>query len=421
MNAHIRTALVDCDNFFVSCERLFRPDLYRTPVVVLSSNDACVISRSEEVKRLGVPMGAPYFKIQNLCSKHNIVSFSSNFELYRDISQRVMSVLSRFSDNMEVYSIDEAFLTLHVTKTSDAVIIGKEIRDTVYKEVGIPISIGISLTKTLAKVAGHYAKPKQQGLGYIALFTKQERDDALTQLPIGEVWGVGRRLAPKLERLGIKTAYDLTQTNQEQIRKQTSISLVYTAIELKGKHAFATNGDSEVRKSLMHSQSFGGLITDTGILSATIAHHARVVSDMLRNEHIVARTLTVFVYVRTLRNKRLIRKKTSILEAHTNSMFTIAKCALSMLSEIKVLHGTYTKAGVHVTDIVPEGCLPKENLFGDDTQRDKTLMRTIDILQSTFKNALQLGAELQHTKATAKRARLSPRYTTRWNELAQLP
>ncbi len=316
-------ALIDCNNFFVSCERLFRPDLVGKPVVVLSSNDGCVISRSDEAKVLGFKMGEPYFRVRELCDARGVAVFSSNFDLYRDLSRRVMTTLRRFSDEVEVYSVDEAFLTVDASRlprpephgvVRRAVEWGVEVRGTVLCEVGIPVSVGIAPTKTLAKVATHYAKHSvygcpvsrvhegiehngvveheshaRPGRGVCVLMDEVSRARALEHLPIEEVWGVGFRLAPTLRALGIDTAGKLVAKDDAWVRKRMSVCGLRTVHELRGTMCFQVGESREIRKTLLHSRSFGKPVRDLFALRAAVAYHARKVAETLRREHVVAR------------------------------------------------------------------------------------------------------------------------------------
>jgi len=290
--------LVDCDNFFVSCERLFRPDLAYKPVVVLSSNDGCVISRSFEAKKLGIKMGEPYFKIRSLCEQHKVVLFSTNFELYRDISQRVMSIVRRYSDVVEVYSIDEAFLALSVSDDVEGFLLRKasEIRATVLQEVGIPVSVGIAKTKTLAKIAAHFAKPQYMGNGSNVLIQDSNIRKALQDIAVGDVWGIGMAYAQKLARKGIVSAFDLCNKDDAWIRKETNVVGLRTVSELRGVRCFHLGGDEVLRKSLLSSQSFSRRVTSLRNLETAVAGHARTIAGILRSESAVAKEVSVFVY-----------------------------------------------------------------------------------------------------------------------------
>lgn len=411
--------LIDCDNFFVSCERLFRPDLKNKPVLVLSSNDGCVISRSQEVKGLGVGMGEPYFKIRELCEKNAVRLFSTNFELYRDISARVMSILRRFSDTVEVYSIDEAFLTVSVSGNVEAVLIAKarEIRATVIREVGVPVSVGVAVTKTLAKVATHFAKPKYGTDGCFVLSNTAVIVGSLKKMEVGDVWGIGRRLAPKLARAGVYTAFDLHERSPSWVQAQTSVVGVRTLAELHGVKYFTVGEDMELRKSLLHSQSFGHTLDRLNDIETMVAYHARRVAETLREEKAFAREMHVFLYTARKGGKRHKVQGVDIFDRYENSTLVIVQTALTVLRRIYTSHYAYSKAGVYVTNIVPDGFQPKSTLFGESADKDKMLMTALDTLRSRFGDVVCTGSEMRIHTGKANANHLSPRRTTRWGEV----
>lgn len=480
--------LIDCNNFFVSCERLFRPDLAKRPVVVLSSNDGCIISRSEEAKALGLRMGEPYFKVKELCEKKGVAVFSSNFDLYRDLSRRVMETLRRFSDEVEVYSVDEAFLTLELgrhcerneTERSNprawphtlnnpwiaasspcgapprndeihgvryhVFEWGREIRETVLHEVGIPVSVGIAPTKTLAKVATHYAKhaPRAYGNTYTngegrnshespirilhtgmpgvcVLIEELARTRALDLLPIEEVWGIGFRLAPKLKALGIDTAGKLAAMDDRWIQKHMSIKGLTTVHELRGTKCYDVGEDTTLRKSLLHSQSFGASLYAYKDVRAAVAYHARKVAETLRTEKAAARSVSVMIRTSRHREKRYAAFDTDTLPVHTNSTFEIVSQALAVFDRLYRPGFPYAKAGVQVSDIVPEGAVHPTTLFGDATAENKPLMDTLDTLRQRFgPDIVRMGAEGKGKKWSARHKLLSPRYTSVWLEIPKV-
>lgn len=421
-------SLIDCDNFFVSCERLFRPDLVSKPVLVLSSNDACTISRSREVKKLGVKMGEPYFKIKDLCEKNNVVLFSSNFELYRDISRRVMSVLRRYTDTIDVYSVDEAFLELipHPDCATDEerehslLEQALSIRSAVLQEVGVPVSIGVAKTKTLAKVATHFAKPSFAENGVAVLVVKDAIQKALQEIPIGDVWGIGRAYAPRLVQAGILTAFDFCEKDTSWIQKHTNITGLRTMLELQGIQQFPLGDKGDIRKSLMHSQSFGSALNRLSDLETSVAHHARKVAETLRGEEILALEVGVFLYAKDKYGSRKKIVETELLGTYTNSTLTIVAVAHRLLARIYSSAYTYSKSGVFVRGIVPEGYQPVTTLFGEPTNTHSALMGAIDDLRSKYGLVLQTGIEVRAHKGRAQKKYISPRYTTRWNEVKKV-
>jgi DNA polymerase V len=459
-------ALIDCNNFFVSCERLFRPDLEHTPVVVLSSNDGCVVSRSDEAKSLGIAMGTPFFKVRDVCTGNGVAVFSSYFDLYRDLSRRVMHTLRRFSDTLEVYSVDEAFATLDAGKrifsegvhgTADIEYVyerARTLRETVLMETGIPVSVGVAATKTLAKVAVHYAKPRRGGDGTYVLATVDEVATALGSLPVGEVWGVGFRLTPVLKRLGVHTAADLVARDDQWIRKRMSIRGVRTVHELRGIGCFEFGEVPAVRKTLLHSQSFGTPLYDLSALRAAVAFHARKVAEVLRAEEVVACSLSVTI--RTSRHRaggRYAAFDSDVLSLHTNDTLDLVAAACAILTRIYRPGFAYAKAGVMVSDIIPEAAAQSRTLFGLPTNPRRALMTVVDTLRMKYLPAQAGGAAKGHTPFVvtdrhghvshdaaplmtaaellppaahthawhARHDLLSPQCTTRWSDVPRIP
>lgn len=286
-------ALVDCNTFYVSCERVFNPSLNHKPVVVLSNNDGCVIARSNEVKALGVKMGVPFYTIKDLIEREQVRVFSPNFALYGDLSNRVMRTLSLFTHELEVYSVDEAFLNL--TGQADLDRYARDIRKTVLQWLKIPVSIGVAQTKTLAKVANHIAKKHPQAGGVVVLDSPRLEEGALKLTPVGEVWGVGRRLSKQLEPMGIRTAYDLTQVEDTVLLKHFTVVLVRTVYELRGKSCLGLETLLPPKKSIMTSRSFGHQITELSALSEAVASYAARGGEKLREDRLAAKQLMVFI------------------------------------------------------------------------------------------------------------------------------
>lgn len=418
-------ALLDCDNFFVSCERLFRPALSCAPVVVLSSNDACVISRSNEAKHLGIRMGEPYFKIRAVCEQNGVQVFSSNFELYRDISQRVMSMVRRTDANVEVYSIDEAFLefshTGKIEHVEDETYENmSQLRSTILHEIGIPVSIGVSKTKTLAKIASHHAKPKSGGTGCMVLLKKEVIDAVLERTPVEEVWGVGKRRISKLHAWRIHSAKDLSEQSDAWARKHMSLTGLMTVRELRGSTHIPVCTDTSIRASLVHSQSFGNATTVRHIVASAVAHHARSVAEMLRHEGILGKKVRVMCVVSGGGGGRRVVYADEVLSRHSDDTLEYVKTTHTLFTRLYRENVRYHKAGVMVRDIVPKGAIPRTTLFGEETGAHDVLMRAIDTLRSRFGNVVVTGAELSSGATEAKHEYRSPRYTTRWSEVLRV-
>ena len=288
-----KIALVDCNSFYVSCERLFNPRIRKKPVVVLSNNDGCIISRSNEAKALGIKMGEPYFKARDIILKNKVEVFSSNYSLYGDLSRRVMRTLKRFNADIEIYSIDEAFMDLSNFTDQEVESVGKEIRETVLKWTGIPTSIGIAKTKTLSKVANHIAKKKQSGV--TSLIGIENLDPILEKVEINDVWGVGRQLTKFYQKHGIYNAKQLKNKSNTWIKKSSNVLSSRTAMELRGIPCIDIETTQTKRKSCVVSRSFGKRIETYQELKEAVANYCLNASEKIRSEGLVAKAITVFV------------------------------------------------------------------------------------------------------------------------------
>ena len=288
-----KIALIDCNSFYVSCERLFNPKIRNKPVVVLSSNDGCIISRSNEAKTLGIKMGDPYFKAKDIILKNNVHVFSSNYSLYGDLSRRVMRTLKRFNSEIEIYSIDEAFLDLTNFPDDEVEDVGKEIRSIVLQWTGIPTSIGIATTKTLSKAANYIAKKEKSGV--IDLVNSKQVDNLLSKIKINDVWGVGRQLTKFYIKNGINTAYDLKTIHNGWIKKNTSVFGSRTAMELRGFPCISLEPHEEKRKNCCVSRSFGEKVTKLEDLSEAITTHCLNAAEKIRSDEQTVKKITVFI------------------------------------------------------------------------------------------------------------------------------
>lgn len=427
-------ALVDCNNFFVSCERLFRPDLLHRPVIVLSSNDGCVVSRSNEAKYLGIAMGEPYFKLKDRCRTHDVVVFSSNFPLYLDISRRVMHTLARFSHTVEPYSVDEAFL---LPPLITRVLLERwmlDVRAALFREVGVPVSVGVARTKTLAKIATHCAKMADRaaphGSGQGAHVTSLERGTcvlidthetvaALRSTPIEEVWGVGMRLAPVLRDVGIKNAHDLACADDAWVRTRMSVRGLRTMHELRGLSCFPVGEQTPVRKTLLHSRSFGTPASDRATLARAVTYHARKVAETLRTEQLAASTVRVFL-VSSYEGKRAVWHVSETLTVPANDTLTFTGIACGMLDRVYRSQVRYIKAGVLAQGIVPEERVPAHTVFGEAVGPRASLMRELDTLRNRMGDVVRVATECGSTSWEARHAMCSPRYTTTWEDVVRL-
>jgi len=372
-----KIGLVDCNSFYVSCERLFNPKIKRKPVVVLSNNDGCIISRSNEAKALGIKMGEPYFKAKDIIIKNNVNVFSSNYSLYGDLSRRVMRTLKRFNSDIEIYSIDEAFMDLSNFSDKEVEEVGKEIRSTVLKWTGIPTSIGIAKTKTLSKVANHIAKKTK--VGVTSLIGIENLDPILEKVEINDVWGVGRQLTKFYQKNGIYNAKQLKNKSNTWIKKCSNVLSSRTAMELRGIPCIELEKTTSKRKSCVVSRSFGKRVENFQELKEAVESYCLNASEKLRSENLVAKALTVFV--RTSPFQRSFgyysNSKTIDFPVATNNSIETVKTAISILQDIYKNGYRYQKAGVMFSGLSNED--NKNNLFAcEKDEKINRLMRSID-------------------------------------------
>jgi DNA polymerase V len=347
-------ALVDCNNFFVSCERVFRPDLEGKAVVVLSNNDGCVVSRSNESKAMGIQMCTPFFKIKYLAEQGRLTAFSSNYALYGDLSNRVMSILADAVPKIEIYSIDEAYLHLDGISHDKVPDMCRDLRAKVRQWVGIPVSIGVAPTKTLAKIASHFAKKYPGYRGVCMMDTEEKRVKALKLTVIDDVWGVGRRLAPKMHEWGIKTAYDFTQRPERWVKDKLGVNGLRTWEELRGR-ACIDEEKEERRKSICTSRSFADMISDKSELESRVSDFAAMCAKKLREEGSVAYDVTTFLYTNRFREdlQQYFPSMSIRLPVAANSAQEIVGTALKAFRLIYRSEYQYKKAGVVVSNIIP--------------------------------------------------------------------
>lgn len=395
-------ALIDCDNFFVSCERLFEPSLARQPVVVLSSNDGCIVSRSREAKALGLPMGAPYFKWRTLCEKNGVVACSSNFTLYRDISRRVMRVIEESAGEIEVYSVDEAFVIPPSVK--DVSVWASDLRTRLLQWVGIPVSIGIAKTKTLAKAASHHAKKTS---GVYVVDSDARTDHILASMDIKEVWGIGRQIAPFLKSKGIETIGAFVLQPDAWIQKNLGKNGLFMAHELRGVACVPLSHEHAVRKSLTHTRSFGEPVRDFLTLAQAVTYHVSRAAEHLRDEGLCAQTLTVMVYSREVgEHTRRYQKRTETLVVPSNDTMVLAHVAAHITKQLYRKNSAYRKAGVILHDIVPESALPSHTLFSKDDYNRKALWGAVDHINKKYGSSVVhlatfgRGKKIWHAKKT---------------------
>jgi DNA polymerase V len=409
-------ALCDCNNFYVSCERAFDPSLKNKPVAILSNNDGCIISRSNEVKDLGIKMAQPAFFIKEKIKKHNIQLYSSNYALYGDMSERVMNILGRYSNNIEIYSIDEAFMDLSgIDKDLDNY--SEEIIRTIKQWTGIPTSIGIAPTKTLAKIANSIAKTSNKPF---VIDSPRKADISLRNTLIEDVWGVGRQYANMLNKNGIHTAYDLTKMPDNWVRKNMTIMGLRTKKELLGEPCIKIENQPQDKKAICTSRAFGKKITDFKFLEEAVSTYATRCAEKLRKQNTVANLITVFIHTDpfTPNEPQYQKSKTIQLPIATNSNKDLIHYALILLNQIFADGYKYKKAGVIVDGLSNKDEI-QANLFKElGTKKDKKLMETIDLINSYHgKDKIRLAIMGDGKEWKLRQQRLSGSYTTKWEDL----
>ncbi len=415
-------ALIDCNNFYVSCERLFNPKLEGKPVVVLSNNDGCVVSRSSEAKALGVKMGVPLYQINALVKSAGIVTLSSNYALYGDLSNRIMIILSGFSPHQEIYSIDECFLDF--TGIPDRLRLAREIKETIKQCAGVPVCVGIGPSKTLAKLANYTAKTVSDcgGVFDFSALTESERDRIFATLKAGEVWGIGRKLAQKFEQIGINTVLQLKDSSPELMRKQFSVVIERTVRELRGQSCLDMAEIASARKQIVSSRSFGKNVFELADLEQAVASYMAKAALKLRADRSLAGALEV--YIRTNRfaegSEQYSQTATVTLSHPTDDTMVLMKAASNALRQIYRSGYAYQKAGVSLLDL-SNADERQLSLFQSEAvnTRSEKLMKLMDATNSAMgRGTLYLAAEGQNHSWQIKCNFKSPEYTTSWKGLA---
>lgn len=422
-------ALVDCNNFYVSCERLFNPALHNRPVVVLSNNDGCVIARSNEAKELGIKMGAPVFEVRDLLKKNRVEVWSSNYTLYASLSQRVMTTLEMFAPEVEVYSIDEAFLWLPGFSPAELDAQAVRIRQKVGQWTGIPVSIGLAPTKTLAKLANRQSKKnplyKEKGIFNITGYSRAQLDELLASVRVEDIWGIGARRAAFLQQHGIDTAYDLKEAPDRWVQKHLTVMGLRTVYELRGIPSFPAELAAPPKKTIVTSRGFGRDIESFEELSEAVATYVSRLAEKLRAQHSVASVLEVFIHTSHFAKgrERYANAVTMRLPQPTAYTPELVAHARRGLEAIYRPGFKYQKAGVMVMGLVPETGR-QLNLFGEGEgdpatlERNRKLMAAVDGLNRQMGRGTVRIATAGTTEAWGmRRGKLSPRYTTRWDEL----
>jgi DNA polymerase V len=413
-------ALVDCNNFFASCERVFNPSLNGVPIVVLSNNDGCVIARSNEAKALGIPMGEPAYKIRDMVKSNNVAVFSSNYTLYGDMSSRVMKTLSGFAPGMEIYSIDEAFLNLSGFDPQDLAAFGHKVVRTTTKNTGIPISIGIAQTKTLAKIASKFAKGYKGYKGCCIIDTEEKRIKALQKIDIEDVWGIGRRFAKLMHYNGIETPYDLTLRSASWVRKNMTVVGERMWNELRGIPCIGMDNAPTAKKQICTSRSFGTKLTEFDDIFEAISNFTASCAFKLRHQKSCATGMLVFVTTNPFseRDAQYINSRHFTLAVPTNVTSELILYAKSLLTEIYRPGFIYKKAGVIITEIVPDAPVQTDLFDPVDREKQKKLLKTVDSLnESLGNNKVRIASQGYSKKWKLKNERLSPCYSTKIKDI----
>lgn len=413
-------ALADCNNFFVSCERVFRPDLQGRPVIVLSNNDGCAVARSNEAKALGIKMGDPLFKIRDIVERNGVTVFSGNMPLYGDMSRRVRMTLAEFAPQIEVYSIDEAFLNLEGMEHLDFDALAKEISRRCLKNTGIPVSVGASPTKTLAKIASKLCKkyPKLQGGCY--MHRPEDIEKVLRKFPVEDVWGIGRRSAPKLHDLNVRSAWDFTQLKQWQVQSAFGVTGVRTWKELRGEPCISIDQIMDAKQTICNSRSFASDLTKIEEICEQVANLAAMTAEKLRKQH--SRCSSMIVFAQGNRFKEEARSAGGSLlvsfEEPTSSSRLIVSASVDAVRDIFSPGCSFKRAGVIATELSPDNAF-QASLFKSAAEREREtkLMAAVDAINRTsgewaVKIASQGAGAIRNN-----REHQSPHYTTSWAEL----
>ena len=410
-------ALIDVNNFYVSCERVFNPKLENKPVVVLSNNDGCAISRSNEAKELGIKMGTPWFKLKEFAKQENVTALSSNYTLYLDMSHRVMTLLSKFSPDQEVYSVDESFLDLTSFKSKDLIKYGQQIKTKIKQWSGLPVSIGIGSTKTLSKLANHIAKknPSFKGVCNLNVMDEDTLETWMSHFPVSDVWGVGRSLAPKLNQLGIISVLDLKHADPDYIRQQFSIVLEKTVRELNGVMCIELKDIEEPNKEIIVSRSFGRRVRDKQELIEAVTSYTSRAAERMRKQNSVATSLYIYIRTSPHNDKKQYANGVNIpLFQPSDDTIVLTNAALLGLDYIYRDGFDYQKAGITLCNLISKDKV-QGNLFNNTISNSR--MRVMDTINQRWKGKLRLGSE-GITKEWEMKANFKSRnYTTNWDQL----
>jgi DNA polymerase V len=409
-------ALVDCNSFYASCEQVFRPDLRGRPVVVLSNNDGCIVAANRQAKALNFPPFSPYFKVEGLLRYHKVAVFSSNYELYGDLSQRVMDTLREYSPDMEVYSIDEAFLDLDGF-SGDLVDYGRQMRRRVWRDVRIPVSVGIASSKTLAKIANHLAKQQRDLRGCCAIYTERERIDALKQFPCDGVWGIGRRLSGRLRDQGVMSAWDLARQQPALMRKQFGVTMERTIRELNGEACIGLDQQPQPKQQIFSTKTFGERIFELPDLQEAVSNYASKAMEKLRAQNSLVSTALVFIQTSRFDVNSYSRSQVVQLPYSTNDTRLLVALLRKAVADMFQAGLPYSKAGVGLIEIISARHQQLSLISAQQSDKSLALMGVVDAINEKMPRSVFLASDGTHKAWGMKREWLSPAYTTRWEDL----
>ncbi|MGN6438397.1 MAG: Y-family DNA polymerase [Agriterribacter sp.] len=416
-------ALVDCNNFYCSCERVFNPKLNGRPVIVLSNNDGCAISRSDEAKALGIAMAQPAFMMEDLLEKNNVSVFSSNYTLYGDMSDRVMKTMAQFVPRMEIYSIDEAFLDLHDLPYENLLALGVNIRKAVMQNTGIPVCVGIAPTKTLAKMANKYAKKKHKDVGVFWAANDRLINEMLESTEVGDIWGIGERYALKLRRNGFNSAASLVKAPDEWIRKEMSVVGLRLLNELRGIPAIKWEFETPAKKNICTSRSFGKLTDDKSVIAEAISNYAAACAEKLRRQKSCCKEMNVFISTNPHKTEepQYMHSITLELGRSSNNAAELIKYALKGFDIIFKKGYKYMKCGVIVQELTPENVLQGSMFELSDLEKNKKVMTAMDnVNKSLGKETVRMATQGFKKRYKLRADHLSPRYTTNIDQILKV-
>jgi DNA polymerase V len=418
-------ALVDVNNFYVSCERVFQPKLEKVPMVVLSNNDGCAVARSSEVKALGVKMGTPWFSMQELAKKHGIQAYSSNYTLYGDMSSRVVQVLKSFTPNIEVYSIDESFLRIEsvLKQHANANALGQLIKEKVKDTTGLPVCVGIGSSKTLAKLANHLAKkhPQFSGVCDVEAMPKEVLHQWMSETDVGEVWGIGRQISKKLKAMNIHSVFDLVQLSPQVMRTHFGVVMERLCYELRGTSCLSLEEVEPAKQQIITSRSFGKMVTSLKELAESVSTHTARGAEKLRSQNSVTGAITVFIQTNRFKQNEPQYNSSIVvpLANPSDDTITLTRAAIAGLKQIYKTDYRYKKAGV-IFNLLSDKPTAQQSLFEDMESRGRSanLMKALDGINERFGNAsIRLAVSGTQQGWKMRSGNKSPNYTTKWDEL----